>query len=65
MKKMKQTPNAKRSTPNAEFRKILSSTLSVGRWALDVFCQDCHDTDTSTLPHRFRGLCFLSACLLH
>ena len=31
MTKTKQTLNAKRSTPNAEFREILSSTLSVGR----------------------------------
>jgi hypothetical protein len=34
MRKMKQTLNAQRSTPNAQFRR--ASNLDVGRWVLDV-----------------------------
>src|SRR5205823_2020749 len=34
MKKMKQTLNAKRSTPNAELRR--ASQLDIGRWTLSV-----------------------------
>ena len=34
MKKMKQTLNAQRSTPNAQFRR--DSKLDVGRWTFDV-----------------------------
>ena len=33
MRKMKQTLNAQRSTPNAHFRR--DSKLEVGRWTLD------------------------------
>jgi hypothetical protein len=34
MRKMKQTLNAQRSTPNAQFRR--DSWLDVERWTLDV-----------------------------
>jgi hypothetical protein len=34
MTKMKQTPNAQRPTPNAQFGAL--SELEVGRWTLDV-----------------------------
>jgi hypothetical protein len=34
MRKIKQTLNAQRSTPNAQFRR--DSRLDVGRWTLDV-----------------------------
>ena len=34
MKKMKQTLNAKRSTPNAEFRR--DSEFDIERWTLSV-----------------------------